>query len=163
MDKDIFCEGIRIHEKAMYSLAFSLVRNETDAADVIGEAILRAYKNIDSLKNEKAFKTWILKIVHNTAIEYIRKNTKIVQMQEIEIIDENNTAGIETETKLTLQKAVESLKQPYRTIVILYYYEDLSMKEISSITQSTTIAVKQQLSRARKQLREILKEDFKYE
>ena len=68
IDKDTFCEQIRLHEKAMYYLAFSLVQNEADAADVIGEAILRAYKNIDSLKSEKAFKAWLLKIIHNTAV-----------------------------------------------------------------------------------------------
>lgn len=60
----------------MYYLAFSLVQNEADAADVIGEAILRAYKSIDGLKSEKAFKPWLLKIIHNTAVEYIRKTQK---------------------------------------------------------------------------------------
>ena len=78
IDKDTFCEQIRLHEKAMYYLAFSLVQNEADAADVIGEAILRAYKNIDGLKSEKAFKPWLLKIIHNTAVEYIRKTQKQV-------------------------------------------------------------------------------------
>ena len=52
MDKDTFCEQIRLHEKAMYDLAFSLVRNDTDAADIISEAILRAYKNLNSLKEK---------------------------------------------------------------------------------------------------------------
>ena len=51
-------------------------------------------------------------------------------------------------------------KQPYRTVTILYYYEDLSISEIPKITDTTVIAVKQQLSRARKQLRELLEEDF---
>lgn len=161
IDKDTFCKLIRLHEKAMYSLAFSLVRNETDAADVIGESILRAYKNIDSLKNENAFKPWILKIIHHTAVEYIRKNTRTIPIQEIEVINESNENSIET--KLSLQKAVESLSGPYRTVVILYYYEDLSINEISRITNTTAIAVKQQLSRARKQLRGILKEDFRDE
>ena len=85
IDKDTFCEQIRLHEKAMYYLAFSLVQNEADAADVIGEAILRAYKNIDGLKSEKAFKPWLLKIIHNTAVEYIRKNAKTISSQEIDV------------------------------------------------------------------------------
>lgn len=155
IDKDTFCEQIRLHEKAMYYLAFSLVQNEADAADVIGEAILRAYKNIDGLKSEKAFKSWLLKIIHNTAVEYIRKNAKTISSQEIDVAVENDI-----ETKLTLWQTVKSLQQPYRTVTILYYYEDLSISEISKITDTTTIAVKQQLSRARKQLRELLKEDF---
>lgn len=155
IDKETFCGLINLHEKAMYYLAFSLVRNEADAADVIGEAILRAYKSIDALKSEKAFKPWLLKIIHNTAVEYIRKNAKTVSAQEIDIGVENDI-----ETKLTLWQTVKSLNQPYRTVTILYYYEDLSISEISKITDTSVIAVKQQLSRARKQLRELLKEDF---
>ena len=101
IDKDTFCEQIRLHEKAMYYLAFSLVQNEADAADVIGEAILRAYKNIDGLKSEKAFKPWLLKIIHNTAVEYIRKNAKTISSQEIDVAVENDI-----ETKLTLCRII---------------------------------------------------------
>lgn len=161
IDKDAFCELIKINEKAMYSLAFSLVRNEADAAEVISESIYRAYKNIASLKNGKAFKTWILKIIHHTAVEYIRKNTHITPMEEIERINKNDNNNIET--KISLRQAVEKLKQPYRTVVLLFYYEDLSIMEISKITNTTVITVKQQLSRSRKQLRKILKEDFWHE
>ena len=55
---------------------------------------------------------------------------------------------------------MKSLKQPYRTVIVLHYYEDLSILQIAKITNATTVTVKQRLSRARKQLREILKEDF---
>ena len=158
MDKDTFCEQIRLHEKAMNDLAFSLVRNDTDAADIISEAILRAYKNLNSLKSKKAFKTWILKIIHNTAVEYIRKNTRIIPIQEVVIAGEFEET--DTETKLTVWQAVNTLKEPYRTDIILYYYEDLRIDEIAKITNTNAIVTKQHLSRARKKLREILKEDF---
>lgn len=158
IDKDKFCELIRANEKAMYSLAYSLVKNDNDAADVIGETILRAYKNIGTLKSEDAFKTWLLKIVYNTAVEFIRKESKVIPMEEVEVTSTKTEHSIET--KLALKEAVESLKQPYRTVITLFYYEDLPINEISKITNTTTISVKQQLSRARKQLREILREDF---
>lgn len=155
-DKDEFCKYIRQYENAMYSLAFSIVRNEADAAEVLSEAVYRAYKNLASLKNPKAFKTWILRIVHNTAIELIRKNSKTFLTEEVPqaSVDES------FETSLDLRKAVESLKQPYRTVVILFYYENFSVSEIAQITGSNPVAVKQQLSRARKMLKEFLKEDF---
>ena len=53
--KDEFCEHIRLYEQAMYSLAFSIVRNESDAGEVISESIYRAYKNLDTLKKRKIF------------------------------------------------------------------------------------------------------------
>ncbi len=158
-DKDAFCEHIRQCEKAMYSLAFSIVRNDTDASEVISESIYRAYKNINSLRNEGSFKPWILRIVHNTAVEMIRKNSKITPMEElIDVADDSNENEITT--RLVLRDAVESLNQPYRTVVVLFYYENLSVSKIAQITGDNIVAVKKQLSRARKMLLEILKEDF---
>lgn len=157
-DKETFCEQIRKHEKAMYGLAFSVVKNEADASEAISEAILKAYKNISSLKNETAFKAWILRIVHNTSVELVRKNARIISLDEIELAE--NSAEENIVNNLTLKEAVERLEQPFRTAVILYYYENLSISQISDITGATAVAVKQRLSRARKQLRKLLKEDF---
>ena len=159
IDKDTFCEHIRLCENAMYSLAFSVVRNEADAEEIISESIYRAYSKSDTLKNEKSFKPWILRIVHNTAVEMIRKNSKIIPFSEIPDMPCDN-AEKDITASLTLRNAVNGLKQPYRTVVVLFYYENLSVSEIAQITSSNIVAVKQQLSRARKMLREILKEDF---
>lgn len=158
-DKEEFCENIRLCENAMYSLAYSIVKNDSDAGEIISESIYRAYKNLDTLRNKKAFKSWILQIVHNTAVEMIRKNSKIIPMEEIEDTADEGSEN-EMTTKLVLREAVENLKQPYRTVVVLFYYENLSVSKIAQITSTSVVAVKQQLSRARKMLREILKEDF---
>lgn len=156
-DKKEFCEQIRFYEKAMYVLALSILQNESDAEEVISEAVLRAYKNSDTLKNENSFKPWILRIVHNTAVETIRKNSRIIYTDEFEDTADDN---VEITTKLAVRDAVANLKQPYRTVVVLFYYENLSVSKIAQITGTNIVAVKKQLSRARKMLREILKEDF---
>ena len=161
IDKENFCEHIRQQENAMYSLAFSVVKNNADAAEIISESIFRAYRKIDSLKNENAFKPWILRIVHNTAVEFVRKNAKIVSMDTIDLVDEDVENHLLT--TISLQEAVKSLKQPYRTVVTLYYYEDFSIAQIAKITDTSMVTVKQRLFRARKQLREILKEGFENE
>ena len=158
-DKNEFCENIRLYEKSMYSLAFSIVKNNADAAEVISESILRAYKNIQTLKKADSFKPWILRIIHNTEVEMIRKNSKIIPMEETPDIPDDSPENDIT-TNLTVREAVNSLKQPYRTVVILFYYENLSVSKIAQITNTNVVAVKKQLSRARKMLREILKEDF---
>ncbi len=158
-DKDAFCEHIRLCEKSMYSLALSIVRNDSDAGEIISESIYRAYKNLDTLKNENSFKPWILRIVHNTAVEMIRKNSKIISMGETPDIPDDSSENDIT-TRLTVFEAVNCLKQPYRTVVVLFYYENLSVSKIAQITNTNMGAVKKQLSRARNMLREILKEDF---
>lgn len=157
--KEEFCENIRLYEKSMYHLAYSIVNNEHDASEIISESIYRAYKSYAALKNKKAFKTWILRIVHNTAIEMIRKNSKVIpveQMEETTVKDFRN----DITTKIVVREAVERLKQPYRTATILFYYENLSIAKIAHITNSNVLAVRQQLSRSRKMLSEMLKEDF---
>ena len=161
IDKENFCEHIRQQENAMYSLAFSVVKNDADAAEIISESIFRAYRKIDTLKNENAFKPWILRIVHNTAVEFVRKNAKIVSMDTIDLADEDVENHLLT--TISLQEAVKSLKQPYRTVVTLYYYEEFSIAQIAKITDTSMVTVKQRLFRARKQLREILKEGFENE
>ncbi|MGN0489304.1 MAG: RNA polymerase sigma factor [Ruminococcus sp.] len=158
-DKDAFCEHIRLCEKAMYSLAYSIAKNDSDAGEIISESIYRAYKNLDTLKSEKSFKPWILRIVHNTAVETIRKNSKIIPMEETPDIPGDSPENDIT-TRFTVREAVNSLKQPYRTVVVLFYYENLSISKIAQITSTNTVTAKKQLSRARKMLRETLKEDF---
>lgn len=158
IDKEFFCREIRLCEKSMYTVAFSVVQNETDAAEVLSEAIYRAYKNLRLLKKEESFKPWILKIVHNTAVAYVRKNARFLLTEEIEIEEEQD--ALSPEAKMSLREAVTTLKQPYQTVVILYYYEELSIKEISKITGATEMTVKKRLSRAREYLRRMLKEDF---
>ncbi len=143
----------------MYALAFSVVRNDSDAADVISESIYRAYRNLHTLKNDDSFKPWLLRIVHNTAVELIRKNSKIITVDEVPDMPSDGCEGDIT-VRLALRDAVNSLKLPYRTVVILFYYENLSIVKIAQITGSNVASVKKQLSRARRMLREILKEDF---
>ena len=158
-EKEAFCEKVQQHERAMYALAYAMVRNEQDAGDVVSESVLRAFRNLSTLRNDRSFKPWILRIVHNTAVELIRKNARLVELDDEEEI-EADSGGSDLATRLALRDAVERLKQPYRTVVILYYYEGLPASKIAQITGDSVGAVRQQLSRARKQMRERLKEDF---
>ena len=158
IDKDTFCRLVRQNERAMYSVSFSILSNESDAADAISEALYRAYKNLDTLKNEYAFKPWILRIVRNCAVELVRSNKNLLSIDDVEV--EESSGENDIVTALTLRKAVEQLKQPYKEVVVLYYYEDLSIAQISKITGASVVTTKQQLSRARKMLRDMLMETF---
>ena len=157
-DKDSFCELIRRNEKAMYAVALSVVGNDADAADVIGEAILRAYEKIYTLRDADAFKPWLLRIVRNTAVELVRKNSRVIYTEQHDGAYDSPESTLAI--GLSLREAVKSLRQPYRTVIELYYYENMSVRQIAKITDTGEGAVKKLLSRARKMLRELLKEDF---
>lgn len=157
-----FCTYIKEYEHAMYSVAYSIVGNEHDASDAIGEAIVKAYSKLDSLRNPKAFKSWILRIVHNEAVELIRRNIPSVDLEAAYNLTDSDTESRRAE-KLDLREAVKTLPQPYRTVITLYYYEGMPMEDIAHVTISTPLAVRQQISRGRKMLRQMLKEDFLHE
>lgn len=159
-ERELFCEYIRQYEKSMYALAFGIVKNEEDAADIMQEAILKAYCNRDTLRERQKFKAWILAIVHNTAIEFLRKHLHTVDIEEQWDLAEPESS-VDTAAKLTIWEAVQKLNLPYRTVVILFYYENLSTRKIADITAASPSAVRKQLFRARKMLANILnKEDF---
>lgn len=158
MDKEEFGERVREMEKLMYSVAYSVLRNEADACDAVGDGILKAWTRLSELRDESVFRTWILRIIHNTAVDMIRRRHDTVDLEEaaqIPSVENDNLAE-----KLALRDAVNQLKLPYRTAVTLFYYDDLPTESIGRIMGVPTVTVRQYLHRGRKQLKEILKEDF---
>lgn len=156
--KEQFCEYIREYEKSMYILAKGIVKNDTDVADILQESILKAYTNYDSLKDKDKFKSWIMRIVHNTAVDFIKKQREILDSEATEqVAIEEST--IDKETKLTIWEAVQKLNFPYQTVIVLYYYDGYSTEEISEIISTSVVNVRQQLSRGRKMLANLLNEE----
>ena len=155
-----FCQHIRENETAMYILAKGIVKNDADVADVIQESILKAYINFESLQDKDKFKPWMLRIVHNTAIDFIKKQREILDSDNAEQIAVTESS-IDKETKLTIWEAVQKLNFPYQTVIVLYYYNGYSTEQISEITSISVVNVRKQLSRGRKMLAKLLnKEDF---
>ncbi len=159
-EREYFCDCVRQCEKGMYALAYGILKNEEDAADIMQESIMKAYCNLDTLRDKKKFKPWMMSIVHNTAIEFVKKQKPTVDIEtQWDLAEEEST--IDAEAKLTVWEAVQKLKLPYRTIVVLFYYENCSVRQIADITSASEPAVRQQLLRARKMLTKLLnKEDF---
>ena len=148
--KNWFCDNIKNLENGMYRLSYSILKNEEDAKDAVQEAIYNAYKNLETLKDKRKFKSWIYKIVANTSFEILRNKKNYIDIEQENIPAEK----IDIDTNLTLWKAVQGLEQPYRTTITLFYYEDMSIKEISEITGSKVDAIKKQLSRGRDKIKE---------
>lgn len=155
-EKEWFTESVLNCQTGLYNLAFGILKNEEDAKDAIQDTLYKAYDKLDSLKNTKKFKPWIMKILTNSAYEILRKRKDTV------CIDEQFSIAAPEETdvniKLTLWDAVQLLELQNRTVIVLFYYEDLSIKEISRITDLKPDAVKKRLSRARGQLKYLLEE-----
>ena len=159
MEREEFGERVHELERLMYSVAYSVLRNEADACDAVGESILKAWMRADDLRDISLFRTWILRIVHNTSVDMIRQRRDAAGLEEAEQIPAEERES--TEDRMVLRNAVNRLKLPYRTAVTLFYYDDLPTESIGKIMGIPAVTVRQYLYRGRKQLKEMLnQEDF---
>ena len=121
------------------------------------ENSFKAWLNIHTLKDEEKFKPWITKILVNTALNYIKKESKVIYME-----DENSIIysekSISIEEKLDLYDAIDLLKPKYKTVIILKYFDDMKIEDISYVLNTPENTVKSHLKRAKESLSSILKE-----
>lgn len=143
-------------ERQLYATAKTILMNDQDCADAIQETIVKAFSKIQTLRNDKYAKTWLIRILINECYTFLRKSSRLVSLEEM-----NEKAEIEADKKTDysdLYRAVNSLKEELRLPVILYYIEDFSIKEIAQILEITEGAVQKRLARARGKLKRDLQE-----
>ncbi len=151
--KEQFSKLIRLCSPNMYRLAAGMLQNQQDAEDAVSEAILRAYENIGTLRNAEKFKAWIMQITANEArkIYNQRKKTFISEyLEELMPVFEDEYHE--------LWDVVMKLDVVYREVIILFYYDQLSIREIGQVLKVKEGTVKSRLSRGKKQLREMLED-----
>ncbi len=156
-DKKIFIKNINDNRLKMYKTAIAILKNEDDANDAIQEALFSAYQNYYNLREKKFFTTWIIRILINKCYDIINKNKKVSYIDDSithNTMGEKDTYNVENSLEWVLQKIDKDLKE----IIVLYYYDDLPINEISDILDIPKGTVKSRLSRAREQIKQIIKE-----
>lgn len=151
-DRNAFSRLIKLYEKDFYRVAIAITKDNEDTLDSIQETILQAYKNINCLTHEEYFKTWIIKILINKCNELLRKRKRLVSLHEYnnkEIYYDNTDA-------VDLKDAVNKLGDTLKIIVILYYFEDMSIRDISESLKVPEGTIKSRLSKAREKLKYFL-------
>lgn len=146
-----FTNLIKNYEKDLYRVAIAITKNDDDALDCIQETILKAYINIRKLKNDEYFKTWLIKILINQCNALLQKNKKIEIVITFQVDDDNDDLQ-----KLEIKDSVENLEGDLKVLVILYYYQDMSVKDISESLNIPEGTIKSRLSRARNKLKDML-------
>ena len=154
-----------IYEGYLYKMAFLYVKNEHDALDIYQETIYTAYLSIKTLKKPESFSSWITKILVFKSIDFIRKESRHFTADNEEIFTEliASENGDFIMHSMDLSEAFKFLNPTVKTIIVLRYYHDLSIKEIATIMDCPEGTVKSHLNRAKKELRPILKEGYLYE
>lgn len=153
----VLIEFIVENEEKLYRIAFSYVKNEDIALDIVQESIEKALRNIKSLKHEEYMKTWFYRILINESLQYIRKNKKVTLCQI-----ENLESNIEWNDNITLDgidlfNNINKLKEKLRTVIILRFFEDMKIEEIAKITRTSPNTVKSRLYKGLEDLKELIK------
>ncbi|MFL1469324.1 RNA polymerase sigma factor [Paraclostridium bifermentans] len=147
------------NQESFYKVAYSYVKNQDDALDIVHDSICKALSKLDSLKDEEAIKPWFYKILINSSIDYIRKNSKYVTLEEELSSDEHNSN--DTYTDIDLQRALEKLPEEYRVIIVLRYFEDMKIDEIANVLSQNTNTIKTKLYTGLRRLKiKIKTEDY---
>jgi RNA polymerase sigma-70 factor (ECF subfamily) len=161
---------VETHYRRTYSLIYRMVRSESDAADLTQETFVRVYKALPRLRAEGAQSAWIRRIATNLCLDHIRRRNSAPATSSLDarLSDDSDTRlswdipdpsgepdGLfaSKERASVLRKAVESLPEEYRTVILLHHIEDMRVEEISAAMGVPAGTIKSRLSRARKELR----------
>lgn len=152
-------EIYKLYYKAMYNTCLRFVKNPMEAEDVMQEAFLAAFRNIDSFRGEVSFGSWLKRIVVNRSLDVLKK--KSLDLEPLEegrtIIDTDDDRDYEANYKVEqVKKAIALLPNSYRVLLTLHLFEGYDHEEIAQIMEMSNAAVRTGYSRARKRLQELL-------
>jgi RNA polymerase sigma-70 factor (ECF subfamily) len=149
--KDAFTELIVSSEATLYSVAVSILKNESDVSDAIQDAIIEAYEKISDLHDRRYFKTWLVRILINKCYSIRKAKLRMIPTE----FDENSLGITDscTDTALDVHNTLSELSNNDRLILTLYYIEDIKLRDIASMLNISETAAKTRLSRSREHFR----------
>ena len=125
----------------------SMLRNEKDCEDAIQSAIMTAYEKLSALKHEEYFRTWLIRILINNCSKQLRQRKRTAELTEVQAVSNSSVEEVE------VRAAVEALPIKIRQVIILYYSEQFTTKEISDILKIPKGTVLSRLHKGRKLLK----------
>lgn len=151
-NRDYVTKFIIENREGYYRLAYTYVKNQQDALDIVQEAICKALESQHKLKNPDGIKSWFYKIVVHTALDFLRKSNKIV-LTEDEILEDIGGSSFDNYEDTDLMSALDRLSDENKTIVVLRYFESMKLQDIASIMNIPESTVKTKLYSSLKKLR----------
>ncbi len=144
----------------MYNICYRITNDPDDAKDVLQEAFLSAFNNLSSFKGESSFGAWLKKIVVNSSINHVKKKKILsISLDGHDVEHEEPVQDHEIILEIDrIREALQQLPDGFRTVLSLYLFEGYDHREIADILDISESTSKSQYNRAKKRLREILKE-----
>ena len=154
MDKKQFISYVEGTQKSLRRFLIALCNGNSDLADDIAqETYLKAYLSFENFKKEDKFKSWIFKIAYNNFLNFSKSLKSTISVDNLKEVSTSETPESNYRYQL-LYLALDLLSEKERSIILLYYMEGYSSKEIAEIFEITDESVRKILSRGREHLKE---------
>ncbi len=175
-DVGAFGELVKRYDRNVFRIALHITQNREDAEDVVQDAFLKAYENLEQFQGQSKFYTWLVRIAVNEALMKLRRRRpeRMVSLdQEVQTEEDSMPREVadwspnpeqlynQSELRDILGKTIQGLPPSFRTVFVLRDVEGLSTEETAQALELSVPAVKSRLLRARLQLRERLNRYFK--
>ncbi|PYE49046.1 sigma-70 family RNA polymerase sigma factor [Paenibacillus barcinonensis] len=154
----LLIQCITENRKRAYRLAYSYVRNKEDALDIVQDAIHKAFMSIERLNNTGSLKSWFLRIIVTTSLDFIRKQ-KRVQLMDEEKLEVVLPSSQDHYADLDLARSLNELPDKYRILIILRFFEDMKIEEIAEVLNENLSTVKTRLYQGLQRLRVNMSEE----
>lgn len=154
LSREEFSAAVTEHGRRMYRAARSVLDSDADAEDAAAQAVLQAWQSLDKLRDREAVRPWLVKIAVNCAYAQRRRQGRVVYLEDLD----REPAAPDMPRYDGLWEAVSALPHERRVVVTLFYYEDMSVEQIAKCLEVPQGTVKSRLSRAREQLKKMLRE-----
>lgn len=160
-----FEELVRRYQRPIAAYIYRMVNNYDSALDLTQEVFIKVYNSLARYRSEYKFSTWIYKIAHNAAIDFLRRHAVREQALAVGVDGDNREMAIESrrltpeqesereELRAQIESAVRLLPSTYRELIVLRHSHDLSYDEIAEVTGLPLGTVKNRLFRAREAMR----------
>jgi RNA polymerase sigma factor (sigma-70 family) len=153
--------------KPMYNLSLYMVKNATDAEDLMQETFISAYKNLNTYKNHVRFDYWVKRIAINKCIDFLRSKKQATFIEEENVLNFIKTEDLVIETDENRQGLIRLIKNNvlnlpdgYRIILTLYYFEGYDHQEIAEILNIKESTSRSQLNRAIVKLKSLIENSY---
>jgi RNA polymerase sigma-70 factor (ECF subfamily) len=168
-DRDAIRLIIKQHNQRLYRIARAIVRNDSDAEDVLQEAYARAFAGLDSFRGEARLGTWLARIVINEALGSLRRrrptidigavsmsptlSAQVIPFPDANRVPDPETTMVQSEIRMLLERAIDKLPSAFREVLIARLVEGMSVAETAELFRIPPQTVKTRLFRARALLR----------
>ncbi len=159
-DRKAQFELYRLYSQAMYNICLRMVRNETDAEDLLQRSFIDVFTKLDTFRYQSSIGAWIKRITINNCINFLKRNRVFFKELEAKHAttyqEEPGSLNPKPEQLELINRAIAKLPDGYRVVFSLYLLEGYDHKEIAEILEISEATSKSQYSRAKKKLRELI-------